>query len=66
MRFSHIYETFFPDTEKGFGPVINLICSGNEPCAKSDVLSLSPDRMARIIEVDSSLVGGEVMLGIIV
>ena len=67
MRFSHFYKTFFPDTEKDFGQVVNQIVRGAEKQGvKTGVLSLTPDRMARIIEVDSYFVGGDGMLGIIV
>lgn len=72
MRFSHICETFVSDTEKGVGQVIKVIkviklISGSEkPGVKTDVRSLRADRMARIIEVDSCLVSGDGMPGIIV
>lgn len=57
MRVLHFYRTFFPDTMGGVEQVINQIARGaNNLGVKTEVLSLTPDRMARTIEIDGYLV----------
>ena len=56
MRVLHFYRTSFPDTMGGVEQVINQIARGaNELGVKSDVLSLTPDRMARTMQIDGYL-----------
>jgi glycosyltransferase involved in cell wall biosynthesis len=56
MRVLHFYRTSFPDTMGGVEQVINQIARGaNKLGVKTDVLSLTPDRVARTIEIDGYL-----------
>lgn len=56
MRVLHFYKTSFPDTMGGIEQVINQIARGaNKLGVKTDVLSLTPDRVPRTIEVDGYL-----------
>jgi rhamnosyl/mannosyltransferase len=56
MRVLHFYKTSFPDTMGGVEQVINQIARGaNKLGVKTDVLSLTPDRVARTIEIDGYL-----------
>jgi len=56
MRVLHFYKTFFPDTTGGIEQVINQIARGaNKLGVKTEVLSLTPDRVARTIEIDGYL-----------
>jgi len=53
MRVLHFYKTSFPDTMGGVEQVINQIARGaNRLGVKTDVLSLTPDRVPRTIEID--------------
>lgn len=53
MRILHFYKTSFPDTMGGVEQVINQIARGaNKLGVQTDVLSLTPDRVARTIEID--------------
>ncbi len=53
MRVLHFYRTFFPDTMGGIEQVINQIAIGaNKLGVQTDVLSLTPERVARTIEID--------------
>ena len=56
MRVLHFFKTSFPDTMGGIEQVINQIARGaNELGVQTDVLSLTPDRVARTIEIDGYL-----------
>ena len=56
MRVLHFYKTSFPDTMGGTEQVINQIARGaNKLGVKTDVLSLTPDRVARTIEINGYL-----------
>ncbi|HAN55733.1 MAG TPA: glycosyl transferase family 1 [Betaproteobacteria bacterium] len=56
MRVLHFYKTSFPDTMGGVEQVINQIARGAAKLGvKTDVLSLSPDRAARTVEIDGYL-----------
>jgi rhamnosyl/mannosyltransferase len=53
MRILHFYKTSFPDTMGGVEQVINQIARGaNKLGVKTDVLSLTPEREPRTIEID--------------
>jgi len=53
MRVLHFYRTFLPDTMGGIEQVINQIARGsNKLGVQTDVLSLTPQRAARTIEID--------------
>lgn len=57
MRVLHFYKTSFPDTMGGIEQVINQIARGaNKLGVQTDVLSLTPDQVARTIEVDGYMV----------
>lgn len=56
MRILHFYKTSFPDTKGGVEQAINQIAKGaNRLGVKTDVLSLTPDRAPRTIEIDGYL-----------
>lgn len=56
MRVLHFYRTSFPDTMGGIEQVINQIARGAKKLGvETDVLSLTPDRVARTIEIDGYL-----------
>ncbi|ARU32293.1 glycosyl transferase family 1 [Sulfuriferula sp. AH1] len=56
MRVLHFYKTSFPDTMGGIEQVINQIARGAQKLGvKTDVLSLTPDRHARTVEIDGYL-----------
>jgi rhamnosyl/mannosyltransferase len=56
MRVLHFYKTAFPDSMGGTEQVINQIARGaNKLGVKTDVLSLTPDRVPRTIEIDGYL-----------
>lgn len=56
MRVLHFYKTAFPDTMGGVEQVINQIARGaNKLGVTTDVLSLTPDRVERTIELDGYL-----------
>lgn len=56
MRVLHFYKTSFPDTMGGIEQVINQIARGaNKLGVQTDMLSLTPDRVARTIEIDGYL-----------
>lgn len=56
MRVLHFYKTSFPDTMGGVEQVINQIARGaNKLGVQTDVLSLTPDRVPRTIELDGYL-----------
>lgn len=56
MRVLHFYKTSFPDTMGGVEQVINQIARGaNKLGVKTDVLSLTPERVQRTIEIDGYL-----------
>lgn len=56
MRVLHFYKTSFPDTMGGIEQVINQIARGaNKLGVQTDVLSLTPHRVARTIEIDGYL-----------
>ncbi len=56
MRVLHFYKTSFPDTMGGVEQVINQIARGaNKLGIKTDVLSLTPERVPRTIEIDGYL-----------
>lgn len=56
MRVLHFYRTSFPDTMGGIEQVINQIARGaNKLGVDTDVLSLTPDRVDRTIEIDGYL-----------
>ena len=53
MRVLHFYKTSFPDTMGGVEQVINQIARGASKLGvETDVLSLTPDRLARCVEID--------------
>lgn len=53
MRVLHFFKTSFPDTMGGVEQVINQIARGADKLGvQTDVLSLTPDRAARTIEID--------------
>lgn len=53
MRVLHFYKTAFPDTMGGVEQVINQIARGaSKEGIETDVLSLTPDRVPRTIEID--------------
>ena len=57
MRVLHFYRTFLPDTMGGIEQVINQIARGsNKLGVQTDVLSLTPQRAARTIEIDGYFV----------
>lgn len=57
MRVLHFYKTSFPDTMGGVEQVIHQIARGTHKLGvTNEVLSLSPDCVARTIEIDSYLV----------
>lgn len=56
MRVLHFYKTSFPDTMGGVEQFINQIARGaNKLAVKTDVLSLTPERVPRTIEIDGYL-----------
>ena len=56
MRVLHFYKTSFPDTMGGVEQVINQIARGaNKLGVKTDVLSLTPERVPCTIEIDGYL-----------
>lgn len=56
MRVLHFYKTSFPDTMGGVEQVINQIARGaSKRGAKVDVLSLTPHKVERVIEIDGYL-----------
>lgn len=56
MRVLHFYKTSFPDTMGGVEQVINQIARGaNKLGVKTDVLSLTPDHVARTVEINGYL-----------
>ncbi|HYN55507.1 MAG TPA: glycosyltransferase family 4 protein [Methylotenera sp.] len=56
MRVLHFYKTYFPDTMGGVEQLINQIARGASKLGvKTDVLSLTPDLVARTIEIDGHL-----------
>jgi O-antigen biosynthesis rhamnosyltransferase len=56
MRVLHFYKTSFPDTMGGVELVINQIARGASKLGiKTDVLSLTPERVPRTIEIDGYL-----------
>ena len=56
MRVLHFYKTSFPDTMGGVEQVINQIAWGASKLGvKTDVLSLTPERVPRTIEIDGYL-----------
>ena len=56
MRVLHFFKTSFPDTMGGIEQVINQIARGaNKLGVQTDVLSLTPDRVPRTIEIDGYL-----------
>jgi rhamnosyl/mannosyltransferase len=56
MRILHFYKTSFPDTMGGVEQVINQIARGASKLGvTTDVLSLTPDRVPRTIEIDGYL-----------
>lgn len=56
MRVLHFYRTSFPDTMGGIEQVINQIARGsNKLGVRTDVLSLTPHRVPRTIEIDGYL-----------
>ena len=56
MRVLHFYKTSFPDTMGGVEQVINQIARGAVRLGvQTDVLSLTPDRVARTVEIDGYL-----------
>lgn len=56
MRVLHFYKTSFPDTMGGIEQVINQIARGaNKLGVKTNVLSLTPDRVARTTEINGYL-----------
>lgn len=57
MRVLHFYKTYFPNTIGGTEQVINQICRGASNLGvTSEVLSLSPTKVDKTIEVDGHLV----------
>ena len=56
MRVLHFYKTSFPDSMGGVEQVINQIARGATKLGvKTDVLSLTPERLPRTIEIDGYL-----------
>lgn len=56
MRVLHFFKTAFPDTMGGVEQVINQIARGTSKLGvKAEVLSLTPERIARTIEIDGYL-----------
>jgi len=56
MRVLHFYKTSFPDTMGGVEQVINQIARGSMKFGvEAEVLSLTPDRVERTIEIDGYL-----------
>ncbi len=56
MRVLHFFKTSFPDTIGGVEQVINQIARGaSKHGVKTDVLSLTPDRVERTVEIDGYL-----------
>jgi len=56
MRVLHFYKTSFPDTMGGVEQLINQVARGaNKLGVKTDVLSLTPERVPRTIEIDGYL-----------
>lgn len=56
MKVLHFYKTSFPDSMGGVEQVINQIARGaNKLGVKTDVLSLTPERVPRTIEIDGYL-----------
>jgi glycosyltransferase involved in cell wall biosynthesis len=56
LRVLHFYKTSFPDTMGGVEQVINQIARGTSKLGvKADVLSLTPERVPRTIEIDGYL-----------
>ena len=56
MRVLHFYKTSFPDSMGGVEQVINQIARGaNKLGVKTDVLSLTPERVPRTVEIDGYL-----------
>ncbi|MCX7217252.1 MAG: glycosyltransferase family 4 protein [Burkholderiales bacterium] len=56
MRVLHFFKTSFPDTVGGVEQVINQIAMGaGKLGVKTDVLSLTPERVPRTIEIDGYL-----------
>jgi glycosyltransferase involved in cell wall biosynthesis len=56
MRVLHFYKTSFPDTMGGVEQLINQIARGASKLGvKTDVLSLTPERVSRTIEMDGYL-----------
>lgn len=56
MRILHFYKTSFPDTMGGVEQVINQIARGAAKLGvETDVLSLTPDKVPRTIEIDGYL-----------
>ncbi len=56
MRILHFFKTSFPDTTGGIEQVINQIARGAIKLGiQTDVLSLTPDRVPRTIEIDGYL-----------
>lgn len=56
MRVLHFYKTAFPDTMGGVEQVINQIARGSTRLGvTTEVLSLTPDRLARTVEIDGYL-----------
>jgi glycosyltransferase involved in cell wall biosynthesis len=57
VRVLHFYKTYFPNTMGGVEQVINQLCRGTVVhCITSDVLSLSPTKVDKTIEVDGHIV----------
>jgi glycosyltransferase involved in cell wall biosynthesis len=53
MRVLHFYKTSFPDTMGGVEQVINQIARGSASSGvQTDVLSLTPERAPRVLEID--------------
>ena len=53
MKVLHFYKTYFPDTIGGTEKVINQISRGTASMGvTSEVLALSPIKVARTVEVD--------------
>lgn len=57
MRVLHFYKTSFPDTMGGVEQLINQVARGSSKLGiKTDVLSLTPERVPHTIEIDGYLV----------
>ena len=57
MKVLHFYKTYFPDTVGGVEQVINqIVRSTADLGVEAEVMSLSPSKLDRTIEVDSHLV----------